>query len=155
MYIPSFEKLKTKAVFEKTTMYSLTHWGRVTHICISKPTTIGLDNGLLPGWRQAIIYLIQCWNIVYWTLGNKLEWNLKRNSYIFIQEKAFENVTWKIPAILSRPQCVNVTLHGDQIYGLHHSASYTPGYYFKLALAQQWSSERWWHVTMEVTSMSI
>ena len=34
----------------------LTHWGRVTHICVGKPTTIGSDNGLSPGWRQAIIW---------------------------------------------------------------------------------------------------
>ena len=32
-----------------------THWGRVTHICVSKLTIIGSDNGLSPGWRQAII----------------------------------------------------------------------------------------------------
>ena len=34
----------------------LTHWGRVTHICIGNLTIIGSDNGLLPGWRQAIIW---------------------------------------------------------------------------------------------------
>ena len=34
----------------------LTHWGRVMHICVSKLTIIGSDNGLLPGWRQAIIW---------------------------------------------------------------------------------------------------
>ena len=34
----------------------LTHWGRVTHICVSKLTTIGYDNGLSPGRRQAIIW---------------------------------------------------------------------------------------------------
>ena len=34
----------------------LTHWGRVTHICVSKPTIIGSDNGLSPGRRQAIIW---------------------------------------------------------------------------------------------------
>ena len=33
----------------------LTHWGRVTHICSSKLTIIGSDNGLLPDRRQAII----------------------------------------------------------------------------------------------------
>ena len=32
----------------------LTHWGRVTHKCIRKLTTTGLDNGLSPGRRQAI-----------------------------------------------------------------------------------------------------
>ena len=34
----------------------LTHWGPVTHICMSKLTTIGLDNGLSAGRRQAIIW---------------------------------------------------------------------------------------------------
>ena len=34
----------------------LTHWGRVTHICVGKPTIIGSDNGLSPGRRQAIIW---------------------------------------------------------------------------------------------------
>ena len=33
-----------------------THWGWVTHICVSKQTIIGSDNGLLPGRRQAIIW---------------------------------------------------------------------------------------------------
>ena len=33
----------------------LAHWGRVTHICVSKLTIIGWDNGLSPGRRQAII----------------------------------------------------------------------------------------------------
>ena len=34
----------------------LTHWGRVTHICVGKTTTIGANNGLSPGRRQAIIW---------------------------------------------------------------------------------------------------
>ena len=33
----------------------LTHWGRVTHICVSNLTTIGSNNGLAPGRRQAVI----------------------------------------------------------------------------------------------------
>ena len=33
----------------------LTHWGRVMHICVSDLTSIGSDNGLSPGRRQAII----------------------------------------------------------------------------------------------------
>ena len=32
------------------------HWGRVTHICVSKLTIIASDNGLSPGRRQAIIW---------------------------------------------------------------------------------------------------
>ena len=34
---------------------SLTHWGRVPHICISKLSTIGSDNGLSPDRCEAII----------------------------------------------------------------------------------------------------
>ena len=35
---------------------TLTHWGRVTHICVSKLTIIGLDDGSSPVRRQAIIW---------------------------------------------------------------------------------------------------
>ena len=34
----------------------LTHWGRVTHICIGKQTIIGSNNGLSPERRQAITW---------------------------------------------------------------------------------------------------
>ena len=34
----------------------LTHWGRVSHICVRKLTIIVSDNGLSPGRRQAIIW---------------------------------------------------------------------------------------------------
>ena len=34
----------------------LTHWGQVTHICVSKLTIIGSDNALSPVQRQAIIW---------------------------------------------------------------------------------------------------
>ena len=33
----------------------LTHWGRVTHICVDKLTVISSNNGLSPGRRQDII----------------------------------------------------------------------------------------------------
>ena len=63
-------------------------------------------------------YLNLCWNIVNCTLRNKLQWNLNRNSYIFIQENAFENVVWKEAAILFWPQCVKSMLisHCSNIY---------------------------------------
>ena len=34
---------------------SLTHWGRVTHMCVGYLTIIGSNNSLSPGRRQAII----------------------------------------------------------------------------------------------------
>ena len=51
-------------------------------------------------------YLNQCLDIVNLTLRNKFQWNLHRSLNIFIKENAFENVVWKMAAILSRPQCV-------------------------------------------------
>ena len=74
------------------------------HICVSKLTIIDSDNGLLPAPSH---YLNQCWNIVNWTIGNKLQWNINQNSNIFIQENAFENDVWKMAAIFAWPQCVN------------------------------------------------
>ena len=32
----------------------LTHWGHVTHICVSKLNTTASDNGLSPGRRQSV-----------------------------------------------------------------------------------------------------
>ena len=40
----------------KTAITSITYWGRVTNICVSKLTIIGSDNGLSPGRRQAIVW---------------------------------------------------------------------------------------------------
>ena len=49
--------------------------------------------------KQAIIWT-KCRNIVNLTLRNKLQLNLYWKSYIFIQEKAFQNI-WKMVTILS------------------------------------------------------
>ena len=65
----------------------LTHWGWMTHICVSKLTTIGSDYDC--GLTAPNYYLNQWWNMVNWTLRNKLQWNFNRNSYIFIHENAF------------------------------------------------------------------
>ena len=78
---------------------ALIHWGRVTHMCVSELTIIGSDNGLSPGRRQAIIWTREWWNIVNWTLRNKLQWNFIRNSNIFIQQNALENVVCEMASI--------------------------------------------------------
>ena len=41
-------------IFDK--LCHLTHWGQVTHICVSKLASIVSDNGLSPSRRQAIIW---------------------------------------------------------------------------------------------------
>ena len=61
--------------------------------------------------------------------------NLNRNSYISIQENAFENVVRKMPAILSRTQCGNgksMVRQGDMTWttddSFHWSISASPGF---------------------------
>ena len=75
------------------------------HICVSKLTIIGSDNGLWPGRRQAII-----WTNAEILLIRTLERNfcetLSEIQYIFIQENTFENVICEMATILSQPQCV-------------------------------------------------
>ena len=46
----------------------LTHWGRVTHICVSKLTIIGSDKGLPPDRRQTIIWT-NAGILLIWTFG--------------------------------------------------------------------------------------
>ena len=67
------------------------------HICIIKLTTIGSDDGLSPGQRQANI-----WTIAGILLIGPLGTN------IFVQENALEDVVCEMASILSQPQCVNV-----------------------------------------------
>ena len=82
---------------------AVTHWGRVTHICVTKLNTIGSCNGLWPGRRQAII-----WTNAGILLIGPLEPNFSeiflKTSYNFIQGNAIENVVCEIAPILSRLQ---------------------------------------------------
>ena len=87
-----------------------THWGRETHICVRKPGRHWFRYWFA-AWPALSHYLNQCWDIVNWTLRNKLRWNLHRNSCTFIEEYAFENFIWEMAAILPRPQCVYKGIH--------------------------------------------
>ena len=62
-------------------------------------------------WTAPSHYLNHCWNIVNWTLGNKLQWNFNRNSNIFIQENAFENVVCKMASI-----CLGLNVLNECLY---------------------------------------
>ena len=67
-------------------------------MCVNKLTVIGSDNGLSPGRRQAIIWT-NAGILLIRTLGTNFSEILNRNSSIFIQDNAFENVVWKMAAI--------------------------------------------------------
>ena len=57
MYNAWHQSDKWKTVKRTLLKDGWTHWGRVTHICVSKLTIIGSDNGLSPDRRQAIIWM--------------------------------------------------------------------------------------------------
>ena len=61
------------------TFIALTHWGRVTHICVIKQTIIGSDNGLSPGRRQAIIWT-NAGILLIWPLETNFSENLIENN---------------------------------------------------------------------------
>ena len=64
-------------------------------------------------------YMNQCWYFVNWALKNKFQWNIDRNSNIFIQENAFEYVFCEMVTILSRLQRVK-TMWRIYIYVSSH-----------------------------------
>ena len=77
----------------------------MTHICVSKLTIIGSDNGVSPGRRQAIL-----WTNYGILIIRTLETNLSeivQNLYIFIKKNAFEKCRLENGGHLSRPQCAN------------------------------------------------
>ena len=54
--IPSLQSYSTHPCCCYHKAPTLTHWGRVTHICVGNRTIIVSDNGLSLGRRQAIIW---------------------------------------------------------------------------------------------------
>ena len=82
----------------------LTHWGRVTHICVSKLTIIGLDNGLSPGRRQAII-----WTNVGILLIRPLGTNFSE-ILIEIHTFSFKKIHLKMSSGKWRPSCLGLNV---------------------------------------------
>ena len=82
----------------------LNHWGRVTHICIGKPTIIGSDNGLSPERRQAII-----WTNAGILLIVPLWTNLSEN-LIEILTFSFTKMRLKVSSAKWRPFCFGLNV---------------------------------------------
>ena len=83
---------------------TLTHWGRVTHICVSKLTIIGSDNGLSPGRRQAIIWT----NAGIFSIG-PLGTNFNETS-IEIHTSSFKKIQLKISSAKWRSFCLGLNV---------------------------------------------
>ena len=93
----------------------LTNWGRVTHICASKLTTIGSDNGLSPGRRQAII-----WTNAGILLIGPLGINFTE-SFIEIDMFSFQKMHLNLSSAKRRPyyRGINVLLTGVHVISCH------------------------------------
>ena len=83
----------------------LTHWGRVTHICVGKLTIIGSDNnGLSPGRPQPII-----WTNAGILLIEPLGTNFSE-ILIGIQIFSFKKMCLKISSAKWRPFCLGLNV---------------------------------------------
>ena len=97
-----FGSLKLKNVFIGPNLIILTLWGRVTHICVSKLTIIGSDNGLLPGPHQAIIWT-NGWILLIGPLGTNVN-EIVIEIYIF----PFKKMHLKMSSGKWRPSCLGL-----------------------------------------------
>ena len=87
----------------------VTHWGRVTHICVGKLTIIGSDNGLSPGRRQAII-----WNNAILLIGH-LGTNFSE-ILIEIHTFSFKKMDLKMSSGKWRPSCLGLNVVRNDCY---------------------------------------
>ena len=85
-------------------LFAITHWGRVTHICVNKLTIIGSDNGLSPGRRQAIIWT----NAVILLIGH-LGTNFSE-ILIEIYSFSFQKMHLKMLSGKWRPSCLGLNV---------------------------------------------
>ena len=85
-------------------MVALSHWGRVTHICVSMLIIIGSDNGLSPGRRQAII-----WTNAGILLIEHIRTNFSEIS-IEIETFSFKKMHLKMSSAKLRPFCLGLNV---------------------------------------------
>ena len=103
-FVNAIHKMVASLTRLKWVKGSLTHWGGATHICIGKLTTIGSDNGLSPGWRQAII-----WTIAAILLIGPLGTNFSE-ILIRIQTFSFKKMYSKMSSVKWRPSCPSLNV---------------------------------------------
>ena len=120
----------------------LTHWGRVTHICVSNLIIIGSDNGLLPSRRQAIIWTGVGILLIEPLGTNFSEMFIEIHTFL-LKKNPFENVVWKMAAILSWPQCVNTSTWSTNSWQWHHAMSQ---HLHSKFIRFQWNIHNWNHL---------
>ena len=88
----------------------------MTHICVSKLTIIGSDNGLSPGRRQAII-----WTNAGILLIGPLGTNFNETS-IEIHTFSFKKIHLKLSSGKWRPFCLGLNVLSQHLPGYQHQA---------------------------------
>ena len=91
----------------------LAHWGRVTHICVSKIIIMGSDNGLSPGRRQAIIWT-NAGILLIGPLGTNFS-EVLIGIWIFPFKKMHSNMS----SAKRRPFCLDLNVLIDMIIYAH------------------------------------
>ena len=89
---------------DDTALYLLTHWCRVTHICVGNLTIFGPDNGLSPGRRQAIIWT----NAEILLIGH---WGINFSGILIgIHTFSFKKIHLKLSSAKWRPFCLGLNV---------------------------------------------
>ena len=107
IYKHSLEIIASKCMLHKWNQYipGLTHWGRVTHIRISKLNIIGSYNGLSPGRRQAIFWT-NAGILLIWPLGTILsEMFIEIHTFSFKKMHVKKSRLWKGGHFVSASMC--------------------------------------------------
>ena len=109
---PQWDWLVERRLLSKLyTTNPLTPWGRVMHICVSKLTITGSDNGLLPGQHQAII-----WTNAAILLIKPLATNFNE-ILIEIHTFSFKKMCLKVSSAKWRPFCLGFNPLIMQVHG--------------------------------------
>ena len=90
----------------------LTHWGRVTHVCVGNLIIIGSDNGFLPGGLQGIIWT-NVGTLLIGRIGTNFSEMLIEIHIFSFTKMHLKMSSAKMAAILSQPQCVNPRTQGS------------------------------------------
>ena len=110
---------------------ALSHWGRVTHICVSKLTIISSDNSLSSNRRQAIIWT-NAGIFLFGPLGTNFS-----EIVIEIHAFSFKKIHLKMSSAKWRPCCLGLKV-------LRHNCKFRAG-----GGVEWWRSRLlWWDLVM-------
>ena len=101
---------------------NLTHWGQVTHICVSNLTIIGSDNGLSPARPHAIT-----WTNVGTLLIGPLGTNFSE-IFIAIHTFSFKKIHLKMLSKKWRPFCLSLNVLNHYWANSFQEPSYFTGW---------------------------